>query len=146
MYAVLALLSENISRNGLTPERCCAAPLEWGEARPAGAIGKAAPFEVVLASDVIYPGHDQQVVECLFKSVVALMGTVAFRVACDAHELAARSGVFVCSYVPRAANVTEMIFTCAAGAQLTVKEVPWQDFMPTPPPLGAKLLLMTLAE
>lgn len=49
---VLDLLRANIERNGLSPEQCSVASLDWGEPL-LDDVAKGAPYEVVLASDVM---------------------------------------------------------------------------------------------
>lgn len=137
---VLDLLRANIERNGLRPEQCSVASLDWGEPL-SDEVAEGAPYDVVLASDVMcepemhfsafecslhrsYPGHTAEIVGRLFKSAVSLMGL---------------STPFVVSYVPRDNSVTQLIFDAAEACKLKCIEVPTKEFMPGPPPLGAKM-------
>ena len=52
-FAVLDLLRENIERNHLSAERCSVASLSWGESLPSD-VAQGVPYDVVLASDVMY--------------------------------------------------------------------------------------------
>jgi hypothetical protein len=66
---------------------------------------------------------------------------------CLSHDLCeAPEGQFVCSYAPRDNAVTDLLFSAADALKFKCTEVGWREFMPTPPPLGARLFIFKIGK
>jgi predicted nicotinamide N-methyase len=125
---VIDIIRDNIQRNEVQ-ETACAVQLKWGEGVENFKKLFPAPFDLVIGSDIIYPGYSAALIPILFGTVNALLANTG-----DSR--------LILSFIPREKKLRQQVMEEADRKGFQVQFVPSTEYTTQKVPLDAEILVL----